>query len=208
MNASIRPVSYDWLLARARNPDDGLTRAFAGVIQAAGKGEIQPPSLGMGLSQDKFVTLLERYFPGTSREICDESCSEACADCVPLQASEFDDLVALLLAHRSDDAEHTEWLAHAIASGCMGGNHLYQDMGLPDRQALSVLLERHFTKLYLKNLGNMKWKKFFYKQLCDRAEVKMCPAPSCQVCNDYKSCFGPEEDSPVLMADQTNHAMI
>ena len=106
--------------------------------------------------------------------------------------------MALLLEHRSDAAEHTEWLAHAIASGCMGGNHLYQDMGLPDRQALSTLLERHFTALYLKNVGNMKWKKFFYKQLCDRAEVKMCPAPSCQVCNDYHNCFGSEEDEPAL----------
>jgi len=84
----------------------------------------------------------------------------------------------------------------------LGGNHLYQDMGLPDRQALSALLERHFTALYLKNVGNMKWKKFFYKQLCDRAEVKLCPAPSCQVCNDYRNCFGPEEDEPALAMEE------
>jgi len=31
--------------------------------------------------------------------------------------------------------------------------------------------------------------------LCDRAEVRACSAPSCQVCVDYQKCFGPEDDS-------------
>jgi hypothetical protein len=99
-------------------------------------------------------------------------------------SDEFDELVQLLLDHRSDDAEQTEWLAYAVASGCMGGDHLYQDMGLPDRQALSDLMARHFGTLMAKNSANMKWKKFLYKQLCDRAEV----------CSDYQKCFGPEDD--------------
>jgi nitrogen fixation protein NifQ len=105
------------------------------------------------------------------------------------------DLIALFLAHRSSEREETTWLAYAIAAGCMGGNHLWQDMGLTDRQALSELLSRNFTTLHDKNSGNMKWKKFFYKQLCDRAEVNLCKAPSCQVCSDYRSCFGPEDAS-------------
>lgn len=199
-------ITYDWLLARAEKPEDGLTRTFASVIQAAAKGRIQPPNLGMGLTQARFTGLLDRYFPGASREMYGEACNTACDQCMPLQDSEFDDLVQLLLDYRSDDAEQTEWLAYAIASGCMGGDHLYQDMGLPNRQALSDLLEQHFTALYLKNIGNMKWKKFFYKQLCERAEVKMCPAPSCQVCNDYHNCFGPEDDTPALVAGENDHA--
>lgn len=193
INASMQPVSYDWLLARARNPGDALTIAFAGVIQAASKGEIQPPSLGMGLSRDKFAELLECYFPGSSLEICGANYQDNSGNCASLAVSEFDDLVELLLEHRSSDAEYNVWLAYAVASGCMGSNHLYQDMGLPDRHALSDLLERHFTALYLKNVHDMKWKKFFYKQLCDRAEVTMCPARNCQSCIDYQNCFGLEE---------------
>ena len=192
-------ISYDWLMAHARNPDDGLARAFAGVIQAAGKGEIQPPNPGMGLTRNKFFALLEYYFPGVSVAIFPDRGNEADADCVALPSDEFDDLLTLLLEHRSDTANHTEWLAYAIASGCMGGNHLYQDMGLANRQALAALLEHHFNALYLKNVGNMKWKKFFYKQLCERAEIKMCPAPSCSVCVDYRNCFGAEENSAVQM---------
>lgn len=199
MNAIIQTVSYDWLLARARNPEDGVTKAFAGVIQSAGKGEIQPPNLGMGLSLDNFVELLDRYFPGASREMCGESSKTGDADCQSFRTDEFDDLVGLLLEHRSDDAEHTEWLAYAFASGCMGKDHLYVDMGLPNRAGVSGLLERHFNALFVKNEGaKMRWKKFLYKQLCDRAEVKACPAPSCSLCDEYRNCFSTEESSAQL----------
>lgn len=188
-------IDYDWLLSRAQDPQDGLVRAFAGVIHNASHRQGQSPNLAMGLSMERFIELLDRYFPGVSGHLYGPSCAAPCGECVQLRADEFDDLVRLLLDYRSDDSEQTEWLAYAIASGCMGGNHLYQDMGLTNRQALSDLLNRHFTALYVKNIGNMKWKKFFYKQLCDRAEVKACSAPSCQVCKDFHDCFGPEDDT-------------
>jgi nitrogen fixation protein NifQ len=105
---------------------------------------------------------------------------------------EFDDLLALLLAHRSADSAATEEVAHTIASACAGANHLWEDMRLPSRAALSELIRRHFTALCYKNHANLRWKKFFYKQLCDRAEARLCKAPSCGECSDYVHCFGPE----------------
>jgi nitrogen fixation protein NifQ len=188
-------IDYDWLLSHAKDPQDGLVRAFAGVIYNASRRDGLTPNLAMGLSQERFVELLDRYFPGVSRELYAQACATPCDECVKLRADEFDDLVRLLLDHRADDSEQTEWLAYAIASACMGDNHLYEDMGLANRQALTDLLNRHFTTLFVKNIGNMKWKKFFYKQLCDRAEVKACSAPSCQVCGDFDACFGPEDDT-------------
>ncbi|MEK6747668.1 MAG: nitrogen fixation protein NifQ [Pseudomonadota bacterium] len=113
-------------------------------------------------------------------------------ECAAVRADEIEDVLRLLLDHRSDDDDETRWLAHAIATACLGANHLYQDMGFPHREVLSELLRRHFSALFDKNTGNMKWKKFFYKQLCDRAEINMCKAPSCGVCEDYKKCFGAE----------------
>ena len=192
--------TYDSLMRHAHKPDDFVTRALAGAIASAAAGLIEAPNIALGLSRPRFAELLAQHFPGMEARVC--TCGEACGEgCRPLRADEFQDLVELLLAHRSDDSEATEWLAYAIASACMGGNHLYQDIGLPDRQALSDLLQRHFTRLFAKNAGNMKWKKFFYKQLCDQAQVNVCQAPSCQVCNDYWNCFGPEDDSfPVNLA--------
>jgi nitrogen fixation protein NifQ len=108
----------------------------------------------------------------------------------PLPPEEFADLLALLLEHRRDDSDETKQLAYAMVTACSGSDHLWQDMNLPDREALSQLIRHHFTTLFYKNTGNMKWKKFFYKQLCDRAEVKLCKAPSCSACSDYAKCFG------------------
>ncbi|GBE11207.1 nifQ [bacterium BMS3Abin12] len=51
----------------------------------------------------------------------------------------------------------------------------------------------NFPELAARNDRNMKWKKFLYKQLCEREGIHACRAPSCQVCIDYAQCFGPEE---------------
>jgi nitrogen fixation protein NifQ len=198
MNSILSPITFDRLIAHAIKSEDDLALAFASVIQAVSNGNIQPPNLGMGLSLVQFSELLDRYFPGSRDEIFTEHFQDIYAGKISPLEDEFRDMVGLLLEHRSFDADFNVWIAHAIASGCMGSDHLYHDMGLPDRRALSSLLERYFTTLFQKNVHNMKWKKFFYKQLCDRAEVMMCPARNCQSCIDYKNCFSPEESVPVL----------
>jgi nitrogen fixation protein NifQ len=38
----------------------------------------------------------------------------------------------------------------------------------------------------------MKWKKFFYRQLCLREEILICKSPTCADCCDQAKCFGPE----------------
>ena len=188
-------LNQDLLMAYAKDPDDGLTQAFAGMILSAVRVGVLPPDLPIGLSLERFTRLLDRYFPGAWEALFDDYDTPEGESCPGLRAEEIDDLLMLLLEHCSNDNEHTMWLAYAIAAGCMGDHHLYQDMGLPTRQALSDLLRQNFTRLYEKNSGNMKWKKFLYKQLCERAEVNMCKAPSCQVCGDYLKCFGPEDDT-------------
>ncbi len=108
-------------------------------------------------------------------------------------AEEVDDLRTLLLDHRTADLPETSWMASAVARACLFSDHLWQDLGLTSRKDLSGLLTRHFQPLASKNTGDMKWKKFFYKQLCEREGLNLCKAPSCGVCADYKICFGPEE---------------
>jgi nitrogen fixation protein NifQ len=84
-------------------------------------------------------------------------------------------------------------LAEAVARACMGEDHLWHDLGLPSRTELSGLLHEHFPRLASRNVNNMRWKKFFYKQLCDQVGVKACRAPSCGVCAHFGECFGSEE---------------
>jgi nitrogen fixation protein NifQ len=177
-------LNRERLLAAARDPDDLANLALCGVLARF-------PILKLEAAD--FIRLLGRYFPGAPPEMADaEALSAPGGACTAIEPEEFDDLLALLRQHRRDDLEETQWLAHAIASACAGGNHLWEDMGMPNRAALSQLLKRYFPTLYFKNTGNLRWKRFFYKSLCDRAQARLCKAPSCGVCSDYAQCFGPE----------------
>jgi len=188
MTAAAVADNHARLLAAARDPKDIATLAFSGVLA---RFRIQ------GLDAPALSRLLAHYFPGTtpSRSPVHELMSQD-AVCTALSIEEFDELLALLREHRRDDSEETEWIARALVSACAGANHLWQDMALPNRDALSCLIKHYFPILYYKNSGNVKWKKFFYRQLCDRAEIRLCKAPSCGVCSDYAQCFGPDRARP------------
>lgn len=117
----------------------------------------------------------------------------------PLRArrgDEVEDVVALLLDHVDPDAgsaADSHRVADIVALACLGDNHLWQDLQLPDRRALSALMLHWFPTLAARNDRDMKWKKFLYKQLCDRAELSICRAPTCGECSDYARCYGPED---------------
>ncbi|MDA8328519.1 MAG: nitrogen fixation protein NifQ [Betaproteobacteria bacterium] len=177
------------LLVYATEPDHAPTQVFASVILSVCRGAIDPPGYCLGLDRAAFMDLLAQHFPAAHDVLSDALDARGSPD----RVDEFNDLLALILEHRNDDSQQTKWLAYALASGCMGNDRLYVDMGFPDRSVLSGLLEQHFTALYRRNIdGAMKWKKFFYKQLCERADVQLCPAPSCQVCHEYSICFALE----------------
>lgn len=57
---------------------------------------------------------------------------------------EYDDLVALLLAYRAYESDTGVWLTHAIATAALRNNHLWQDLGLPNRAVLSRLMRENF----------------------------------------------------------------
>ena len=67
------------------------------------------------------------------------------------------------------------------------------DLGLASRDELSRLMRVNFPSLAAANTGDMKWKKFLYRQFCAAEGIYVCPAPSCGVCKDYAKCFGPEQ---------------
>ena len=106
---------------------------------------------------------------------------------------ELDDIEHLLLDYRAGGRDSEVWLARIAACGCAGRDHLWQDLGLANRKELSLLMESAFPTLAELNVGDMKWKKFIYRQYCARDGIYVCPAPSCGVCIDYAKCFAPEE---------------
>ncbi|WP_404378734.1 nitrogen fixation protein NifQ [Caenispirillum salinarum] len=150
---------------------------------------------GTGLAPDALLALFATYFPGCRDIRVDPPSAVPGAD----EALEEDDLKRLLLDHRTTGTRPEEaWLAAMVARRSLGANHLWQDLGLSDRSELSGLLTRHFAPLAARNGDNMKWKKFFYRQLCQMEGIVICKAPNCAACHDYAVCFGEEAGDPLL----------
>jgi nitrogen fixation protein NifQ len=181
-----------WNLVGHSNRDDALTGAFAWVIAAHCNPQSEPFVPALGLDYATFTGVLNTRFP---HFIPPQHWLEAQIRHVGKGGAldEFPDLLQLLLDHCAVNDTHHRCVAHLAATACMGGDHLWQDLGLPNRKALSELLSTHFPTLAAKNSGDMKWKKFFYKQLCEREGINACKSPSCAACCDYARCFGPED---------------
>jgi nitrogen fixation protein NifQ len=84
-------------------------------------------------------------------------------------------------------------LAEIVAAGCLGGDHLWRDLGFAKRGELSDFMLQNFPQLAALNSKDMKWKKFFYKQLCELGGGYVCRSPSCEACGAYADCFGSED---------------
>jgi nitrogen fixation protein NifQ len=166
-------------------PNDEL---FARMLtsQAAANGMLPA---GLGLHPEDYVKLLVRHFPDVDLS------GELPPPVQPEESrlTERQDLVDLLLEFRANADQSEIWMAEIVAAACMGGDHLWQDLGLWMRADLSRLMVENFPPLAAKNDRDMKWKKFLYRQICDREGVYLCPAPSCQACVDYAKCFSSEE---------------
>ena len=109
-----------------------------------------------------------------------------------LRLQEWQDVTELLLAHRNKQHRSELWLAQIVAAACLGSSHLWQDLGLPDRDMLKALMHDNFASLFHLNDKDMRWKKFFYRQLCEQEGHYVCRSPSCESCPTYDECFGEE----------------
>ncbi len=110
-----------------------------------------------------------------------------------LREEEWYELVILMLSYSKNNSIQEVWMAKILAAACLGDSHLWRDIGMASRSMLKDLIEYYFPSLAKKNTQNMRWKKFFYKQLCEAEGHYVCRAPSCDICPTYNDCFGVEE---------------
>ncbi|MGJ4947963.1 nitrogen fixation protein NifQ [Bradyrhizobium sp. HKCCYLS20291] len=152
----------------------------------------------VGLSTVELIALLAQLFPAAPID----------SSWLPISGAApapDDDEIAmvrdLLAAQRSTDGGVSRWLAAMVARRAMEPNHLWEDLGLRERSELSRLLMRHFAPLASRNTRNMRWKRFFYRMLCEDDGFVMCTTPVCTQCNDFQLCFG-EESGESRMAER------
>ena len=180
------PLTCGGLLAEATGlPND---RALGQLVAAWLSGESVLPAW-MGLEPGDYVAMMTRHFPTVGARTPfpePQTLSQPLAD-------EQADVADLLLRYRRGADRSERWLAWIVAAGCLGRDHLWQDLGLRSRQELTALMQDAFPALCALNDRDMKWKKFLYKRLCEETGIYTCRAPSCDACSDFAECFGPEE---------------
>lgn len=152
------------------------------AAEAEAEGGALAPRLGAGC--DGLERIFARYFSPRAFLALGVPIGEA-------EASEEEEMLADLLRCHALTAEG-RILAGMIARRAMEADHLWQDLGLANRGELSRLLGRHFPVLAAGNVSNMKWKKYFYRSLCEAEGFVLCSSPSCRACSDFEACFGDE----------------
>jgi nitrogen fixation protein NifQ len=205
MNAAVQPLldcdavgrMQTHLLAGA----DSLPNAnlLARIVAAQRVGGSCLP-LHLGLDANNFSAMIQRYFPGTLFWLALHSGHDAAfqrgalrQQLLEMRSDEWRDVRDLLLSGRRGEDESEIWLASIVAAGCLGGDHLWRDLGLASRADLGRLLRHNFPGVAVLNDRDMKWKKFFYRQLCETQGHFVCRSPSCEQCVAFADCFGNEE---------------
>ena len=170
--------------AAAELANDPNRRLLASILtgQALALAAL-PADLGLGAS--RHAALLANYFPGAETLFMP-------APTPVVNLPEYEELQKLLLDHRAGERDSELLVADIVTTACIGMDHLWQDLGFASRDELTKLMWVNFPALARANTGDMKWKKFLYRQFCAREGIYVCPAPSCGVCADHAKCFGPE----------------
>lgn len=177
------------------------------LATALAEAEYHPITEALGLSRDSILEILNMMFPG----------SFVIDDIVPPDADTGKDAPAepilryMLLANRSKGMPIESWLAHIFIRRCQVGDHMWRSIGLFSRNELTEAMFRYFKPLASKNIYDLKWKRFIYRQMrednnlsldkypyCDNCSRFILTEegdkyPFCSHCPDFKECSATEE---------------
>ncbi|CAO3417434.1 nitrogen fixation protein NifQ [Azospirillum doebereinerae] len=173
--------------------DPALDRMIFGRILAlAANDPLRSLPQALGLPKEELAALAARHAPGHAPAVAALPDGETGEEAI-----EEADLRAYIAEHGARGSAEERWLAAVLARRSLEPNHLWQDMGFHDRGELNAMFRRHFPALVAENANDMKWKKFFYRQLCEREGMLLCKSPNCDVCEDVAVCFEEESGDPL-----------
>ena len=195
--------AYDWLIA-ASGPSlcdafdvHVVAAIFALAFAEADSGE-RTIAFGVGLDGGEIAEVVAEMFPGAASELLE--LTDGATVTIDEEEQSLRDILGMFATGASRLERH---LAAMIARRCKSPHHLWQDLGLRNREELSNLMQRHFARLAARNKQDMKWKKFLYRMVCGSEGFTLCTAPVCSECSDFADCFG-EEDGESRLARARN----
>ncbi|OXJ08932.1 nitrogen fixation protein NifQ [Burkholderia sp. AU6039] len=177
------------LLSAAASADTPDARLFGALVAARARRN----ELGLlGLSRRQLVGLLTRQFPHLPAADVAALAPTAAMAVLPSTHAAF---VATLHTRLMNDAnpaadrDDTGCLASIVAHACLRPDHLWRDLGLDGRDAVSAMLDRYFPALAARNVAHLRWKKFLAQEVAAALDVPPGPAPGCPGCEDFGFCF-------------------
>ncbi|RQR27630.1 nitrogen fixation protein NifQ [Burkholderia sp. Bp9143] len=179
------------LLSGAADADSPDAHLFGALVAArACRNELAL----LGLSPARLSGMLARQFPHLS--CTDAAALVAAVAIAPLPAAYarfVATLHALLMldAHPAVARDDADCVAAIIAHACLRPDHLWRDLGLDGRDAVSAMLDRYFPALAARNVTQLRWKKFLAQEVAASLGLQSGPAPGCPGCEDFGFCFPP-----------------
>nr|WP_241302915.1 nitrogen fixation protein NifQ [Burkholderia stabilis] len=188
---AVSEPAWQALLSATNSSDSSDARLFGTLVAArACRNEL---SL-LGLSPGQLTGLLARQFPRLPATDAAEFVPAIAMALLPAEHSAF---VATLHARLMGDAnpavarDDADCLASIIAHACLRPDHLWRDLGLDGRDAVSAMLDRYFPALAARNVAHLRWKRFLAQEVAASLGVPPGPAPGCPGCEDFGFCFPP-----------------
>lgn len=161
---------------------------FACLLAVATR-ESTSSAIALGLTEVELTQLRSTYFPAAALS------PSTANPTAPLRMSE--EVLELLLSHvpQNDQGKPQPpalWLAKILAARATHPGHLWVAMGLFERPQLTAAIRRHLPSLADSNHQGMRWKRYLFKEVCNRNGGLLCKSPNCGVCSDYALCFAPD----------------
>ncbi|OXI79695.1 hydrogenase [Burkholderia sp. AU31652] len=185
----VRQRALQSLLSAAASADTPDARLFGALVAARARRN----ELGLlGLSRRQLAGLLTRQFPHLpAAEVAALAPTAATAVLPSTHAAFVTTLHTRLMndANPATDRDDAGCLASIIAHACLRPDHLWRDLGLDGRDAVSAMLDRYFPALAARNVAHLRWKKFLAQEVAASLDVPPGPAPGCPGCEDFGFCF-------------------
>ncbi|WP_423395773.1 nitrogen fixation protein NifQ [Burkholderia sp. LMG 21824] len=189
MTAAFDHARQRALQSAAANAATPKARLFGALIATRARRN----ELGLlGLSHPQLAGLLARQFPRLPAADVAALVPTAAMVLLPSTHATF---VAALHTRLMDDAnpaadrDDAGCLASIIAHACLRPDHLWRDLGLDGRDAVSAMLDRYFPALAARNVAHLRWKQFLAQEVAESLGVPPGPAPGCPGCEDFGVCF-------------------
>ena len=172
---------------------DGVTdedrHLFACVLSVAVE-EASRPAEAVGLTDSEVETILKTFFPAAKPGLLTGKKQPEQTALPEIN----EEILSLLLEHVPTRQGRpglpvATLLCRILVARAAHPGHLWVAMGLFERPELTAAIRRHLPTLAAANNQNMRWKRYLYKQICDRHGGTLCKAPNCGVCSDYSLCF-------------------